>query len=59
MEEGSETFRHGEDPLADGYVGEDGVRQAGRGLRHALGVGSGCSEEGVLGHKLSEDGRLE
>jgi hypothetical protein len=38
MEEGPETFGHGEHPLADGHVGNDVVHQVGRGLGHALGV---------------------
>jgi hypothetical protein len=38
MEEGPETFGHGEDPLADGHVGNDVVHQVSRGLGHALGV---------------------
>ena len=42
MEEGPETFRHGKDPLAHGYVGEDVVHQVvnqvGCRLGHALGV---------------------
>jgi hypothetical protein len=38
VEEGSQAFGHGEDELADGYVGKDVVYQVGRGLGHALGV---------------------
>ena len=38
MKVGPETFGHGEDPLAHGYVGEDAVDQVGRRLGHALGV---------------------
>ena len=39
MEEGPEAFGHGEDELADGYVGKDVVCQVGRGLGHAFGEG--------------------
>jgi hypothetical protein len=38
VEEGPETFGHGEDELAHGYVGEDVVHQVGCGLGHALGA---------------------
>jgi len=38
MEEGPETFGHGEDPLAHGHVGNDVVHQVSRGLGHALGA---------------------
>jgi hypothetical protein len=38
VEEGSEAFGHGEHELADRDVGEDVVRQVGRGLGHAFGV---------------------
>jgi hypothetical protein len=38
MEEGSEALGYGEDPLADGHVGNDMVHQVSRGLGHALGV---------------------
>ena len=38
MEEGPETFGHGEDPLAHGHVWDDVVHQVGRRLGHSLGV---------------------
>jgi hypothetical protein len=38
MEEGPETFGHGEDPLADRHVGNDVVHQVSRRLGHALGA---------------------
>jgi hypothetical protein len=38
MEERPEAFGHGEDPLADGHVGNDVVHQVSRRLGHALGV---------------------
>ena len=38
VEEGTETFRHGEDPLADGYVGQDVIHQVGCRRSHALGA---------------------
>ena len=38
MEEGPETFGHGEDELAHGYVGKNMVHQVRRGLGHALGA---------------------
>jgi len=42
MEEGPETFGHGEDPLADGQVGNDMVHQVSRRFGHALGVAGGA-----------------
>ena len=38
MEERPEAFGHGEDPLADGHVGNDVVHKVSRRLSHALGV---------------------
>lgn len=38
MEEGPETFGHGEDELADGHMGNDVVHQVSRSLGHALGA---------------------
>jgi hypothetical protein len=38
MKEGPETFRHREDPLADGNVGKNVIQQVSPSLGHALGI---------------------
>jgi hypothetical protein len=60
MEEGPETGTarsvvwHGEDPLADGQVGNDAVHQVSRGLGHALGVTGGAGTPALAGKRHQE-----
>jgi hypothetical protein len=54
VEEGSQAFGHGEDELADGYVGNDVVYQVSRGLGHALGVTGRTYPAALAGERHQE-----
>ncbi len=47
MEEGPEAFGDGQDPLTDGYVGDDVVHQVSRRPGHPLGVTGGTNASGL------------